>query len=30
MVAEKKDFIAYCGLYCEECPGFKGVIADLS
>ncbi len=26
----KKDFIAYCGLYCEECPGYKGIIADLS
>lgn len=30
MATEKKDFIAYCGLYCEECPGHKGIIADLS
>jgi hypothetical protein len=20
--------VAYCGLYCEECPNHKGIIAD--
>jgi hypothetical protein len=25
-----KDFIAYCGLYCGECPGHQGRIADLA
>jgi hypothetical protein len=29
VAAGKKEFIAYCGLYCKECPGYKGVIADL-
>jgi hypothetical protein len=27
---KKNDFIAYCGLYCGECPGHQGIIADLS
>ena len=22
--------IAYCGLYCRECPGHQGIIADLA
>lgn len=22
--------IAYCGLYCAECPNRKGIIADLA
>jgi hypothetical protein len=26
----EKDFIAYCGLYCRECPGHQGIIADLA
>jgi hypothetical protein len=30
VTTDKKHFIAYCGLYCEECPGYKGIIADLS
>lgn len=30
MAPDKKAFIAYCGLYCEECPAYQGVIADLS
>jgi hypothetical protein len=32
MAAKSKgqDFIAYCGLYCGECPGHEGTIADLS
>jgi len=25
-----KDLIAYCGLYCGECPGHQGIIADMS
>ncbi|UCE40680.1 MAG: DUF3795 domain-containing protein [Candidatus Aminicenantes bacterium] len=25
-----KDLIAYCGLYCGECPGHQGIIAYLS
>ncbi len=27
---EKKDLIAYCGLYCGDCFGYKGVVADLA
>ena len=27
---EEKDLIAYCGLYCGECFGYKGKIADLA
>jgi hypothetical protein len=30
VVTDKKAFIAYCGLFCEECPGYKGIIADLA
>jgi len=25
-----KESIAYCGLYCGDCPGHQGIIADLS
>ena len=25
-----KDLIAYCGLYCEDCPGYQGKIADMA
>lgn len=25
---KNKDLVAYCGLYCGDCPGFKGEIAD--
>jgi hypothetical protein len=27
---ESKDLIAYCGLYCGDCPNHKGEIADLA
>lgn len=27
---EDRDLIAYCGLYCGECPSYKGKIADLA
>lgn len=27
---EKKKLIAYCGLYCGDCFGYKGKIADLA
>lgn len=27
---ESKDLVAYCGLYCGDCPGYKGEIADLA
>ena len=27
---EEKDLIAYCGLYCGDCFGYKGKIADLA
>ena len=30
MVEENKDLIAYCGLYCGDCPIHKGKIADLA
>ncbi len=30
IVAEKTKMIAYCGLYCQECPSFTGCIADLA
>jgi hypothetical protein len=32
MAANKsgKDLIACCGLYCGDCPGHKGIIANLS
>jgi len=29
-MAEEKDLIAYCGLYCGDCFGYKGKIADLA
>jgi hypothetical protein len=27
---ENKDLVAYCGLYCRDCPNHKGEIADLA
>jgi len=24
----ERDLITYCGLYCGDCPGYKGAIAD--
>jgi len=27
---EGKDLIAYCGLYCGDCHGYKGKIPDLA
>ena len=27
---EDKDLIAYCGLYCGDCPNRKGEIADMA
>jgi len=27
---EEKDLIAYCGLYCGDCFGYQGKIADLA
>ena len=29
-MAGNKDLIAYCGLYCGECTGYKGKVADLA
>ena len=29
-MSEKTKMIAYCGLYCQECPSHIGVIADLA
>jgi hypothetical protein len=29
-MAEGKELIAYCGLYCGDCFGYKGKIADLA
>ncbi len=29
-MAEEKDLIAYCGLYCGDCNSYKGKIADLA
>ncbi len=29
-MAETKELIAYCGLYCGDCPNHKGEIADLA
>ena len=29
-MAKEKSLIAYCGLYCEECFGYQGKIADLA
>lgn len=25
-----ENLIAYCGLYCGDCPGYKGILADLA
>lgn len=30
MNKKKKELIAYCGLYCGDCFGYKGKIADLA
>jgi len=27
---EQKALIGYCGLYCGDCPGYQGTIADLA
>jgi hypothetical protein len=27
---EKEELIAYCGLYCGDCSGYKGTIANLT
>ena len=27
---EKRDLIAYCGLYCGDCFGYKGTVADMA
>ena len=29
-VKDKKKMIAFCGLYCGDCHGYKGVIPDLA
>jgi hypothetical protein len=29
-MGESKNLIAYCGLYCGDCFGYKGEIADLA
>ncbi len=29
-MSEKSGMIAYCGLYCQECPSYTGSIADLA
>ena len=29
-MAGVKDLVAFCGLYCGDCFGYKGIIADLS
>ena len=29
-MAEEKDLIAYCGLYCGDCFAYKGKVADLA
>ena len=26
----KKNLVAYCGLFCEDCPNHKGKIADFA
>ena len=30
MIADTKDLIGYCGLYCGDCPNHKGEIADMA
>ncbi|MDY6932856.1 MAG: DUF3795 domain-containing protein [Spirochaetota bacterium] len=29
-MVERDDLIAFCGLYCDDCFGYKGKIADLA
>ena len=29
-MSEERDLVAYCGLYCGDCFGYKGKIADLA
>ena len=29
-MVKEKDLVAYCGLYCGDCFGYKGKIADLA
>ena len=29
-MTEEKDLVAYCGIYCGDCFGYKGKIADLA
>lgn len=29
-MTKQNDLIAYCGLFCEDCPNHKGKIADLA
>lgn len=29
-MAKKEDLIAYCGLYCDDCIGYRGKAADLA
>lgn len=29
-MSEQRNLIAYCGLYCGECFGYKGIVADLA
>jgi len=30
MIEESEDLVAYCGLYCGDCHGYTGRIADLA
>lgn len=30
MLEENAELIGYCGLYCGDCPGYKGKIADMA
>jgi hypothetical protein len=30
MTEDDTNMIAYCGLYCEECPSYTGIIPDLA
>ncbi len=29
-MTEQRDLVAYCGLYCGDCPGYTGRIPDLA
>ena len=29
-MTESRDLIAYCGLYCGDCVGYRGKVADLA